>query len=307
MKTIALLLLAVAALFGELGGDPQTAVISTGDVALFWKAFDRWTSEGAKEDQLAPILQGEYLDKGSAGVRDFTPNRIESADALAKKILEDRAYYENVRPYVDRILPLEPEIRKVYRQFSTMYPQAQFPALYFVVGRRNSGGMSSPRALIIGTEMFGSSTARLPFDTMIPMVAHELMHFQQQTTAEKGAGFLPSCLREGAADFLAEMLVGRHINEAIRGYGDQHERELWEKFQQDLRRPDGHRAWLYNGRDPNRKVPPDLGYYMGYRIAKSFWENAPDREAALRAIIEIRDPEAILHSSGYAARLSKAP
>ncbi|MBY0504452.1 MAG: DUF2268 domain-containing protein [Bryobacteraceae bacterium] len=289
----------------ELSRDPARAPVSVSDVALFWRAYDAWTESGAANDRLAATLQTEYLDKASEGVKDFTPNRIESAASLAAKILEDRAYYERARPYAEKIAVLEPEIRTLYRRFREWYPDARFPALYFVVGRRNSGGMSSPRALIIGAEMFGDEKARLRFDVMVPMVAHELMHFQQQTSEEKGSGFLASCIREGSADFLAERLAGRHINESIKSYGDSHERELWERFQVDLKRKDGHRGWLYNGRDPNRVGPPDLGYYMGYKITQAFYQAAADPAEALRTIIEMRDPEVILKESRYAERFGR--
>jgi uncharacterized protein YjaZ len=185
-----------------------------------------------------------------------------------------------------------------------MYPDAVFPALYFVIGRRNSGGMSSPRALIIGAEMFAGEGARLSFDDMVPMVAHELMHFQQQTTQEAGGSMLGTCLREGAADFLAEQLAGRHINEAIRGYGDAHEHELWPKFLRDLQQPDGHKAWLYNFGDKSRTYPPDLGYYMGYKITQSYFQRAKDRAAALRTIVVMRDPQKLMQESGYHMRFA---
>lgn len=286
----------------ELARDPDRAPISVSDVALFWRAFDAWIAAGADNSKLAAVLKTEYLDKASDGVKDFTPNRIIDAESLAARILDDRGYYERARPYSSQILALEPQIRAIYRRFREWYPEARFPALYFVVGRRNSGGMSSQRALIIGTEMFGDERARLRFDVMVPMVAHELMHFQQQTSEQKGAGFLASCIREGAADFLAERLAGKHINESIKSYGDAHERELWERFNQDLNKPDGHRAWLYNARDAKRVGPPDLGYYLGYKITQAFYQASADPAAALRTIIEMHDPEQILKQSRYAAR-----
>lgn len=289
-----------------LSRDAERAQVFVSDVALFWSAYDGWMKSGGAENSLAAILKKQYLEKASDGVLDFTPNRIVDAESLAAKILEDRSYYERARPYAARIAALEPEIRALYRRFQEWYPDARFPALYFVVGRRNSGGMSSPRALIIGVEMFGDEKARLRFDVMVPMVAHELMHFQQQTSQEKGSGFLASCIREGAADFLAERLAGKHINESIKSYGDSHERELWERFQTDLQRKDGHRAWLYNGRDPNRIGPPDLGYYMGYKITQAFYQASADSNAALRTIIEMKDPEAILTGSRYGARFGAA-
>lgn len=288
----------------ELTQDPDQARISISDVALFWAAYDSWAQSGADPAELALKLQAEYLDKATEGVSDFTPNRIISAAELAARILEDRAYYERVRPNTEKVAAIEQEVREVYRTFKSRYPRAVFPVLYFVIGRRNSGGMSSPRALILGAEMFAGAGARLKFEDMVPMVAHELVHFQQRTEPVNAGTLLGASMREGGADFIAEQLAGRHINEAVKSYGDSHEHDLWVKFQEDLKREDGHRAWLYNGRDPNRVGPPDLGYYMGYKVCQSYFQAAADKNEAFRKLVEMDDPLAILNQSRYGERFS---
>lgn len=282
--------------------DPDQARISISDVALFWSAYDSWSRSGAAPSELARKLQTEYLDMATEGVTDFTPNRIISAEELAARILEDRAYYERVRPNTEKVAAIEHEVRTVYRTFKSRYPDAVFPVLYFVIGRRNSGGMSSPRALILGAEMFAGDGARLKFEDMVPMVAHELVHFQQRTEPVNAGTLLGASMREGGADFIAEQLAGRHINEAVKSYGDSHEHDLWIKFREDLDKPDGHRAWLYNGRDPNRIGPPDLGYYMGYKISQSYFQAAADRNEAFRKLVEMDDPMAIFTNSRYGER-----
>ena len=45
--------------------------------------------------------------------------------------------------------------------------------------------------------------------------------------------------------------------------------------------------------------PSDLGYWIGYRITKAYYRNATDKRQALRDIIELRDPKAILAKSGW--------
>ena len=45
--------------------------------------------------------------------------------------------------------------------------------------------------------------------------------------------------------------------------------------------------------------PGDLGYWIGYRVAKSYYDRAPDKTAAIKAIIEMRDPAAFLAASGW--------
>lgn len=45
--------------------------------------------------------------------------------------------------------------------------------------------------------------------------------------------------------------------------------------------------WLYNGGDVKDK-PADLGYYMGYKIAESYYNNSDDKNKAISEIIEMK-------------------
>ena len=69
-----------------------------------------------------------------------------------------------------------------------------------------------------------------------------------------------------------------------------------------MKKEDGHRAWLYNGRDPNRVGPPDLGYYMGYKICQSYFQAAADKKEAFLKLVQMDDPLAILNQSRYGER-----
>ena len=40
-------------------------------------------------------------------------------------------------------------------------------------------------------------------------------------------------MREGTADFVAELVSGHNLNARNKIYGDSHEEQLWVKFQQD--------------------------------------------------------------------------
>ena len=46
--------------------------------------------------------------------------------------------------------------------------------------------------------------------------------------------------------------------------------------------------------------PGDLGYFMGYRIAQAYYLKATDKAQAIRDLITVRDPAALLVQSGYA-------
>jgi hypothetical protein len=43
----------------------------------------------------------------------------------------------------------------------------------------------------------------------------------------------------------------------------------------------------------------DLGYWMGYRITKSYYDRSPDKRKALNDIFHIRDFGRFLVESGY--------
>jgi uncharacterized protein YjaZ len=279
--------------------DPETAVISTADVDLFWRAYDAWkTTANATPDRLATILDREYIKKGSQGVQDFIPDRIISADALAKMILKDPKYYETVRANTEKMQNFVPEIRKGFQRLKQMYPDAFFPPVYFVIGRRNSGGTDTENGLIIGAEMFADTSSRIHLSEVVCIVIHELTHYQQKA---KGEELITAVMTEGAADFIAELITGNQIDENIKPYGDSHEQELWKKFQEDTAKND-FAPWLYNGDDEKRVGPPDLGYYVGYKICQSLYEILPDKAAALKTIIAMKDPKAIIEQSGYSQR-----
>ena len=43
----------------------------------------------------------------------------------------------------------------------------------------------------------------------------------------------------------------------------------------------------------------DLGYWVGYRIAKAYYQRAADKQQAVREILEVSDPKAFLAKSGW--------
>jgi hypothetical protein len=45
--------------------------------------------------------------------------------------------------------------------------------------------------------------------------------------------------------------------------------------------------------------PGDLGYWVGYRIVKAYYQHAADKQQAFREILELSDPKAFLAKSGW--------
>lgn len=273
---------------------PDSAIIYTADIPLFWKVFDE-----TKPDFDPDKLKSGYLDAGSPGLKGFIFMRIESGKNLSKTIRADQSYYEHIRPTSLEIDKNRDVLKGYLQKMEALYPPCVFPGIYFVIGARNSGGTTFKNGLIVGAEMFGNAspgfTPRLPFSSVNLIVIHELVHFQQQYA--KDNTLLGQSIREGAADFVCELVTGSHANQYFYGYGDAREKELWEEFKTKM---DGTKweGWLY-GKPKEDGRPNDLGYWMGYKIVKAYYNKAADKKQAVADILNIKDMKAFLAASGY--------
>jgi len=54
--------------------------------------------------------------------------------------------------------------------------------------------------------------------------------------------------------------------------------------------------WLDNS---TLEKPADLGYWVGYRIARSYYQHTPNKAQAFRDILQISDAKAFLAKSGW--------
>lgn len=99
------------------------------------------------------------------------------------------------------------------------------------------------------------------------MVAHELGHTQQVEGWNEI--LLGNCIREGACDFIAE-LIYKPVTSPYMTYGNINEKQLWVDFEKEMLSPET-RNWLYNG-DNSPNGIADLGYFIGYKICKSYYE-----------------------------------
>lgn len=280
--------------------NPLATEIVTSDLDHFWEAFEK-----AGEEVNPEILDQLYLKRGSNGVKGFMKSRIKSAENLASVIRSHQKYYHTIKVNTDSIAGMKDQIIQSLVKLEELYPDAIFPPVYFVIGALSSGGTSSDDGLIIGAEMYGR-TAQMPTDELndwlltvlkpvnqIPhIVAHELIHFQQKYSV---GTLLSASIKEGSADFLAELISGKHINQHIHDFANPIERELWLEFKQRMKDKD-YSGWLYSS---SKGRPNDLGYWMGYKITKAYYDQATDKQAAIREILNIKNFDKFLEQSKY--------
>ena len=293
----------------QLNRDPATVKFVTSDIGNFWRAYDLAAMETDKAKRVA-IFQTEYLDKGSPGLKDFLRLRIKSAETLVATIDKMPKYYASIRPQTLQVQRMEKRMRAAFEKFKSIYPDAVFPDVYFLIGVTNSGGTTGPSGLLIGTEMYGK-TAKSPMDELsgwlrvvlstvenVPaIVAHESCHYNQRyNTAPDQRHLLGKSLQEGACDMIGELIAGHTINEHLKVYGRTHDADIWRDFEADMLKPDVSK-WIYNAVTAKDR-PADLGYYIGYRITRSYYDNAKDKRKAVHDILNIQDARAFYEASG---------
>jgi uncharacterized protein YjaZ len=293
MKKVWLTLFAIILLFtfsfAQSVSDPLKALFITKDITNFWIAFDRMDTES----QTNPYEE-IYLKPGSPGVQAFTKGRIENAASLLSTVRQRKEEYVKARENSLKMLENEKQCRASFMALKYLYPKAVYPTVYFVIGRFNSGGHSNPKGLIIGAEMIQS--AAVPY-----MVAHELIHYQQDSIPKKSLNLLAACINEGSADFIAELISGGGPNKQTHNYGNAHEPKLWNEFVSIMDDREDSHDWMYNYK-PKNGYPPDLGYWIGYRITEAYYEKSTDKKKAISDILHIKDFGKFLDDSGYASR-----
>lgn len=273
--------------FSQYVTDPLKASFVTTDITNFWNAFDQLKTSPQNNP-----FEEFYIKPGSPGVQAFTPGRIESAASLLKTVLERRDDYVKARGNSLEILRNEKQCRAAFLALKYLYPKAVYPNVYFVIGRFNSGGHSNPKGLIIGAEMIQSKN--VPY-----MVAHELIHYQQDSIPKKKLNLLAACINEGSADFIGELISGGGPNRQTHDYGNANEARLWKEFKLIMDDREDSHDWLYNYK-PKNGYPPDLGYWIGYKITEAYYYKAIDKKKAISDILHIKDFYQFLDDSGYA-------
>lgn len=274
--------------------------IITSDIDNFWKTFDQ--SSPNFESQ---VFQKNYFDKGSPALKDFIEYSIGSADQLSKTIRKRPKYYASIRQSTMQINSFKPRFVEAFNNLYKLYPEMRFPKVTFVIGRMSSGGTGSKNGLIIGAEMYGltDSTPQdelndwlrsvlKPVNQIPHIVAHELIHEFQNYD---GGSLLAACIKEGGADYIAELISGNHINGHVHTYANPRERELWTEFKSRML-SDDYSGWLYS--KPEGR-PQDLGYWIGYKITQSYFENFTDKKLAMTNYLNIKDFEKFLSDSKY--------
>lgn len=278
--------------------DPEAARVVVDDVVRFAEA---WRRLPAVVDTVA-FLDTAYLAAASVGLHTYAGMYDVDARSMTRALERDPEAFRiaALRGPVS-LDQLEKPLRRAFHRLAERYPPALFPRTYFLVGRNHAGGAVQPEGILVAVESYARPDGSRELQDLLHLAVHELVHFQQAAydvaLYQRSNTLVARAIREGVADYVAELLTGDHINATAHAYGNAHEWQTWSRFRCELDRTEPG-DWLFS-RPADPAWPQDLGYYVGYRIAALRYAREYDPGEALRALLQVDDYRAFLETSGY--------
>lgn len=311
--------LAVSFSLGEVR--VQARDLSALDAKVITEDADRFAAifKASNGKPTAEALLKGYLEPGTNGVKVFTKGRIRNAEHLAAQIAENPELY---RRGIEVCLPIAKEmtsvLRSVYLGLNGLLDHPKLPKVYAVFGAGNSGGTAGDGAQVVGLEVVCriSKTEEDIRRHFRHLFAHETVHTLQDFPSDDAFIYsdylLLNILAEGGADFIAKLVTGTVRQSARDAWGRARYEYVRTEFLNDRQKmrqmtPEEIDAkgsprfrWVRNAKKtPDEGWPGELGYWVGNEIWTGYFEQAEDKEEALKDLLYLRNPQEVLEKSGY--------
>lgn len=281
---------------------PQEAKVIYSDLIHFVEAYHQLETNS---DTLL-VLQTMYFDRGSDGLKEFIHRHQLTPQLMQEAIKANPERYALLPGFLKNITKVEDVYRELMQKFSKVIPNAMYPPTYLLVGANRGIGQAS----LVG-QLVTVTTAADSMEKLQKLMVHELSHFQQAMAmgGQKYAALYTSpdnmlgiCLREGGAEFVTSMVINDITQNAALNYIAKNEASLKKQFLADVATQNKD-FWLWASIDQTAH-PKLLGYAMGYKICKQYYEGEPDKAVALQEILRMEDANAFMEASGYFAKQS---
>lgn len=286
----ALLILSISKVYSQ-----KKNYIFTNDINHYWEAYDQ-IKKTNDTDKKYELINSLYIDKASDGLKAFIKKRNLNDSLFIENIEKLPKYWNSIRNSTLEIKSKQKQIEKYIKKFNKIYPELKPANIYFTIGGLVSGGTTDSDMVLIGSEILvgniNTDTSELSSDWLkntfkhkkyldvVYLTIHEYVHTNQKNGY---VNLLGHSIKEGSCDFIAELVLGEPIKTSYIEYGKSNLSKVKEDFKAEMysNRND---KWLYNGK---KSANPDLGYFMGYEISKSYYQNHPDKKQAVKDIIEL--------------------
>lgn len=296
LSALALLLSAAKVL-----GQAAAPGFVTSDIDNFWRAFDQITTT-TDSIQQADYLNCLFIAPGSPGlkalmaVRDYTPRTYLAA------INHYPRFWRSIRQNTLKAPVFAQEIAAEVGKLKQLYPPLKSAPVYFTIGALRTGGTTQHGIVLIGSEIALTDQhtvtdefpepiranrqryfASNPINDVVLLNVHEVVHAQQKPIIHN---LLSEALYEGVAEFVSVTATGRPSSTPAVGFGKANEARVKARFEQEMFNVTKSNQWLWSDA-PNDFNVRDLGYYIGYALCERYYEQAPDKQAAIKEMIEL--------------------
>lgn len=282
-------------------------VIETSDITNFWIAYDSIK----KTKDKAKVFKELYHDKASkmfkeqlelSGDMRNIENYLESFEQYPK-------FWESLRKPTLDMHEISIDIHASFDKVKQVYPKFKpGNVCVFVTPMVFQGRAYNNETIIMAAEMnaplteidlseFEEDMSFIYANNIRSTIIHETIHLQQNYEPKD---VLSACIKEGSADFLAELFFGQPFVSPMYEFGRENEELIWAEFLKDLYSEDWSK-WLY-GSSKTDERPMDTGYFVGYMITKSYYDKSKDKNIAIKEIIEINNFDEFLSTSGYSEK-----
>lgn len=280
--------------------DPSEAKIITTDVINFIGAYNSLSED---KDSIQ-VLQEMYFDKASPGMNEYLTKHSFDAGDLLREIQIHPDKYSNVENFYNNLSEFEAEYIRELQSYKSVMPKAMFPPVYLIVANYTGIAQASKLGQLVSIEKVTEEP-----DKLLTVMIHELTHFQQamnmgienySAVYAKKNNMLDLILREGSAEFITYKLVRKNEDQfsRLKTY-EENESELWEKFNNDLNEQQSEYWLAVKPGDTRKNDSVLLGYAIGYKIVEAYYDQAEDKDQAMKEILKLTDASAFLDKSSY--------
>jgi uncharacterized protein YjaZ len=257
----------------------KTVNLITSDLDHFWQAYDKINSTKDTSAQYT-YLNTLFLEKATPGQKAMIQARHYTAKEYLDVITQKQTYFNSIRSNTLKAKDYAKAIAIKIDRFKQLYPALKPAEIYFTVGAFRSGGTTTGKMVLIGSEI---ALANEHLGDLVFTNIHEYVHTQQKTNM--GDNLLAQCVMEGVAEFVSEKVMAIPSKLPALAYAKVHSASIKQAFALQLFNTDNG-YWLYSDAE-NSFGQRDLGYYVGYAIADQYYAKATDKAKAVSEMIEL--------------------
>ncbi len=278
----------------------QEEMLVSSDIDNFWNAYEQIQAASDSATQMQ-ILSEEFISKASTGQQRLFELRNYQPEEYLQNINSYPQFYADLRQNLESRETITAQIKKSLNNFRKLYPKMTNAKIYLGMGNFRTNATTLDSMVLFGSEMaftdvdintsefperlqyFKNYIQENPIENVSFLSTHEFVHTQQKEAI--GTNLLCVALREGSAEFIAEIASGMSSTTPAVAYGKKNRDQVFEQFKKEMFNR-GTSYWVWSNME-NQFGHRDLGYYIGYEMSKFYYDGSDNKDQALADLIEL--------------------